>query len=309
MKADDVNVITEIFPDGYYTNLEEFLTVMDKKAKTFEPVGEKIYEFKVGERTFQFFFCDSATANFQKYHARLESFTFWFIDATSRIEHDEKWRFFVVYEKYETPDGENRYASVGYSSVYQYFAYPDKIRPRVSQFLVLPPFQRLGVGTQLLQTIYKHYQAMEKVCDITVEDASENFQRLRNTVDARMVKDLPEFAAENLKNGFSSKMAQAAKEKFKVNPKQCRIIYEILRYGITNKANKAEYKAYRLDVKKRLNMNYLKEKRDLKKLLDRGFLITADKKLALPSVEENIEQLEGLYQETENYYQAIIERI
>lgn len=309
LKADNVNVITEYFPTGYYTNLEEFLNVMEKKAKTFEPAGEKIHEFKADDRTFQIYLAESSTPNFQKYHTRLESFIFWYIDASSRIDHDERWRFFMVYEKYENKDGETRYASVGYSAVYLYYHYPDKTRPRVSQFMILPPFQRKGVGAALLQNIYDHFRSQEKVCDITVEDASENFQRLRNTIDARLLKDLPKFSAENLKKGFSTEMAQEAKDKYKINPKQSRIVYEILRLGVTETSNKVEYKSYRLDVKKRLNMTYLKEKRDMKKLADRGFKIPADKKLLLPSVEENIEQLDGMYKETEEYYRSVLERI
>ncbi len=38
------------------------------------------------------------------------------------------------YEKYSAPeDGSSRYAIVGYATIYQYYAYPDKIRPRISQ--------------------------------------------------------------------------------------------------------------------------------------------------------------------------------
>lgn len=311
LKADNVAVITEIFPSGYYTNLEEFLSITEKKAKNFEPAGEKILEFQTEEenRTFQIHLCEATTPNFQQYHARLESFVFWYIDASSRIELDEKWRIFVIYERFVNADGETRYASVGDATVYQYFHYPDKMRPRIAQFLILPPFQRKGIGCKLLQTIYQYYQAKEDVCDITVEDASEDFQRLRNTIDARLLKDLPVFAPGNLITGFTSAMAQEAKEKFKINPKQSRIIYEILRLGATDAENHAEYKAYRVEVKKRLNMNYLKEKRDMKRVLDRGFKISTDKKLSLPSTEENMEQLEGMYKETEDYYRSVLERI
>ncbi|KAG5671301.1 hypothetical protein PVAND_001506 [Polypedilum vanderplanki] len=310
LKADNVDVITEVFSEGYYTNLDEFLDVMEKKEKTFAPMGERIHEFKTDDnRTFEIYLCESSTPNFQKYYTRLESFIFWYIDASSRIEHDEKWRFFVVFEKYKNEAGEDRYASVGYSSVYLYFCYPDKIRPRIAQFIILPPFQRKGIGSELLMTIYKHFQAKDNVCDITVEDASEDFQRLRNINDAKLLKNLDSFSPENLKNGFNTKMAQEAKDKFKINAKQSRIIYEILRLGITNTSNKNEYKAYRLEVKKRLNMNYLKEKRDLNRVISRGFKITADKKLSLPSTEENIESLEGMYRETEDYYRQVLEKV
>jgi histone acetyltransferase 1 len=309
LKADNVDVITDLFPDGYYTNLEEFLNVLEKKAKTFEPVGEKMLEFKTqDQRTFEIYLCDYSTPNFQKYHARLESFIFWYIDASSKIEPDERWRFFVVYEKYENNDGEVRYASVGYSSIYHYFFYPDKIRPRVAQFIVLPPFQKKGIGRHLLEVIYKHYQAKPEVCDITVEDPSPDFQKLRDTLDLQLLKDLPTFAPETLKNGFNVKIAQEAKEKFKITPKQSRIIYEILRLKVTNTQNKAEYKSYRLEVKKRLNLNYLREKRDIKRVTDRGFKIPADKKLALPSQEENLEQLDIQYKDTENYYRSVLEK-
>lgn len=163
-----------------------------------------------------------------------------------------------------------------------------------------------------MQVIYKHFQSQENVCDITVEDAGEDFQRLRNTIDCRLVKDLPAFKPDILKDGFNTSMASEAKEKFKINPKQSRIIYEILRLKVVcadDFKNKEDYKAYRLDVKKRLNMVYLKEKRDMKKLADRGFKIPADKKLSLPSLEENMEQLDGMYKETEEYYKSVLDRI
>jgi histone acetyltransferase 1 len=51
--------------------------------------------------------------------------------------------------------------------VYEYYAYPDNIRPRISQMLVLPPFQRIGLGAQLLDNIYRHYTRQPHVTDIT----------------------------------------------------------------------------------------------------------------------------------------------
>lgn len=129
---------------------------MEKKTKTFKPFGEKVSEYSTKDgRTFETYLCDSETPNFRKYHTKFESFIFWFIDASSRIEHDENWRFFVVFEKYNDVDGEIRYASVGYASIYLCYAYPDMKRPRISQFLILPPFQNKGIGSNLIETIYK----------------------------------------------------------------------------------------------------------------------------------------------------------
>lgn len=59
------------------------------------------------------------------------------------------------------------YAVAGYATVYVYYAYPANIRPRVSQMLVLPPFQRQGLGAQLLSAINKYYIPQSNVLDIT----------------------------------------------------------------------------------------------------------------------------------------------
>lgn len=49
----------------------------------------------------------------------------------------------------------------------QYYAYPENMRPRISQMLVLPPFQRQGLGAKLLHAVSKHYWSIPKVVDIT----------------------------------------------------------------------------------------------------------------------------------------------
>ena len=59
------------------------------------------------------------------------------------------------------------YAVAGFTVLYEFYAYPEHLRPRVSQMLVLPPFQRMGVGTALLETVYKRYRDDAKVVSIT----------------------------------------------------------------------------------------------------------------------------------------------
>lgn len=108
---------------------------------------------------------------------------------------------------------------MGYTTVYEYYAYPQNIRPRISQMLVLPPFQKLGLGTKFLETIYNFYQTQKNVIDITVEDPSEDFQRMRNFVDARLCMKLKSFQKEELKKGFNKEMTKEAREALKVRYK------------------------------------------------------------------------------------------
>lgn len=73
---------------------------------------------------------------------------------------------FLRFEKY-AHDGGHRFAFTGYATVYLYFAYPNKTRPRISQFLVLPPYQRLGLGAELLNVVYRSYLKDPNILDIT----------------------------------------------------------------------------------------------------------------------------------------------
>jgi histone acetyltransferase 1 len=147
-----------------------------------------------------------------------------------------------------TVEGRVRYRSVGYTTVYEYYAYgreANRRRPRIAQMLVLPPYQRLGLGAQLLDIVYSHYRSDRAVVDITVEDPSENFVRLRDFVDTRNCMKLAAFSGDKLTGGFTEAMAEAAAQELKICKKQARRVYEIVRLHHTNLANRQQYKEYR----------------------------------------------------------------
>lgn len=56
---------------------------------------------------------------------------------------------------------------VGFCTVYAFYAYPESTRMRVSQILVLPPYQRQGVGRLLLQAVYR-LADQQQALDVTV---------------------------------------------------------------------------------------------------------------------------------------------
>jgi histone acetyltransferase 1 len=60
---------------------------------------------------------------------------------------------------------------------------PEPSRIRISQFLILPPFQSGGHGARFYQAIYKHYVSDPSVFEITVEDPNEAFDDLRDLND------------------------------------------------------------------------------------------------------------------------------
>ncbi|XP_066978661.1 histone acetyltransferase type B catalytic subunit isoform X1 [Macrobrachium rosenbergii] len=314
VQADEViKPLAERLQPGYLTNIDDFVAALKKDA-AFKPYGKMLRQFTVDmedgeERTFEVYFCDISEPGFLEYHERMQPFILWYIDAASYIDvDDDRWRFIVVYEKFNV-NGNPQYAFAGYSTVYEYYAYPDKIRPRISQMLVLPPFQRLGIGAELLETIYGHFRNDSRVLDITVEDPSDNFVRVRDFVDSKSCLKLESFQPNKLLQGFNDEMVKEAKEKLKLNKRQVRRIYEILRLHITDRSDKEAYKKYRLDIKNRLNVQYKKEDRDkekLKKVLrPEEYAAT----MTITSKDQRLESLERQYAELEEHYIHVLERL
>ncbi|XP_026497370.1 histone acetyltransferase type B catalytic subunit [Vanessa tameamea] len=273
LKADDIEgALKNVLAPGYVTNLDVFVSLLEKD-KLFTPQGELINSFTItpydgGEsRTFEVYYCETSTPGFLSYHERLQTFLLWYVDAASFIDvDDDLWTFFTVFEKYRSSEGSTRYATAAYTTVYRYYAYPQHTRPRISQVLTLPPFRKMGICAHLLQAIYSHYIIQPEVVDITVEDPSKDFQRIRDYVDSKYCESLPAFHPSKLTQGFSEEMAKQACSKFKINKKQARRIYEILRLKNTNLSDKTAYLNYRLDVKNRLNAPFQKKKLEMKKL-------------------------------------------
>ncbi|KAK7495641.1 hypothetical protein BaRGS_00013088, partial [Batillaria attramentaria] len=260
-------------------------------------------------REFQIFKTDVVTPSFREFHERLQTFILFFIDAASFIDiDDEKWMFYVLFEKY-MHDGCPAFAVVGYMTVYKYYAYPEKIRPRLSQFLILPPFQRQGHGAHLLQTFYNDMMGRSEVLDITVEDPSENFQRLRDFVDAHNCQKLASFQPESLLKGFSESMAAEAQSKLKLSKRQARRVYEILRLKITDESNVEMYRQYRLDVKRRLNAPFQRSWRDFQKLERALHAEELAQTMSCMTPEQRHLVLEKSFQDHVQIYRHVLDRL
>ncbi|RWS08737.1 histone acetyltransferase type B catalytic subunit-like protein [Dinothrombium tinctorium] len=320
VEPDDViAIIKEKVGGTFISNLDTFAAALEQESN-FTPFGDLLNVFTVDDkqvmkdgneatvkRIFEIYKADPSDKGFLNYHEQMQTFLLWFIDAASYIDvDDDKWDFFVIYEKNVAngiPNGKDHsnsypvYHFVGYMTVYRYYAYPENTRPRISQVLVLPPFQKKGIGVKLLETAYNHYRAQKSVVDITVEDPSDNFVRLRDFVDAKNCMKLNSYQPEMLARGWSEEMGTEAREKLKISKRQARRIYEILKLRMVDKSNPEEYRNYRLEIKNRLNAPFSKFKR---------FGLTASEKNMR---EMRYEELTMLYNQLEEDYQRVIERL
>lgn len=312
VEPDDVEgKIREIIPAGFTCNTDDFISLLEKDAN-FKPFGTLLHTYTVHNEeiyTYQIYKVEVSCPGFREYHERLQTFLMWFIETASFIDvDDDRWDFFLVFEKYNK-DGETLYATVGYMTVYNYYVYPDKTRPRVSQMLILPPFQGEGHGAQLLEAVHRFYCNLPKVQDITAEDPSENYVKLRDYVLVKLCQSLPSFASEKLQHGFSDDMVKEAQDKLKVNKKHARRVYEILRLRATDMSDEEQAREYRLEVKKRLFGPYRKNQRELakmKKCLRPEELVSH---MGQMDTEAQHGELEKSYQVVVGDYRRIIERL
>jgi len=100
---------------------------------------------------------------------------------------DDIWNYFLVYMDKKL---------VAFATTWEEYLKVPKTAVTISQVLVVPPYQKFGIGSQLLQIIYQHY-LKDKRCTLTVvEDPATDFQRMKDVVDISLI----------LKAGFFSSL-------------------------------------------------------------------------------------------------------
>lgn len=258
---------------------------------------------------------NASTKGFSSFQARMQSLVMWFIESANMIDYeDPRWDFFMVFEKYNpnTPpvSTEDRFYFAGYATVYKYYVYPDRTRPRVSQMLLLPPYRRNGLGTKLLQSIYDYYMKQQQTLDITAEDPDEDFISMRDFLDCRNCSKLASFQSASLKAGWNASVAKEAQEKLKLCHRQARKVYEILKLKMIDMTNEDEYRGYRLEIKNRLNIPNQRLRMDCNRVIQRGFELPDDKALKIPDNPRIVAaNLEVNYQLLEKQYLHVIEKL
>lgn len=268
-------------------------------------------------KRYQIFHADVSTKNFEQFQARMQTLVMWFIESANMIDYeDPRWDWFMVFERYNpcadgevtTVSTEDRYYFAGYATVYRYYAYPDKTRPRVSQMLILPQYRRNGLGTTLLQSIYDYYKKQPATLDITAEDPDEEFIAMRDLLDCKNCLQLDTFKTEKLREGWSEEMAKEAQDKLKLCRRQSRKVYEILKLRITNKSDEDDYKNYRLEIKNRLNIPNQKQRIDVSRAIKRDPKVHVPDELKLQD-KVVAAKLEDNYRLLEKQYEHVVKKL
>jgi len=277
------------------TNLDTFVKHIEEKEAKFKPVGEKVHSYKATPKSgtssddrpdssFEIYAGEIMNPEIASYHEKLQAFVLFYIDCASYIEPDPDWRVFFVFEKRETSEGTSQYGIVGYCTAHLFYHYPDSKRLRISQFVILPPYQRRGHGSHLLQSVYE-YVMPRNIADVTVEDPSMEFGFLKDSFDLGTILRHGYFKDKPLRDKSEYPEIQ---KKLKINKQQVRRCHEMaVLMKLHTSTNEEHKKDFRLAVKSRLNKKYL------------DMLIEAE-----PTARKKA--LADLYTETENDYLQVI---
>ncbi|KAF7294688.1 Histone acetyltransferase type B catalytic subunit [Mycena indigotica] len=218
--VDDVEgTLAKFLPEDVYRDEKSFLERVEVDSIAFKPPGElirtytrsappldskgkgiAILEPNVEETVvFEAYHATWASPGFRELHRRMQLFILLYIEAGSYIDEEEDtWEFIVLYEKRKrraTPDV-STYHFVGYTSLYPFFCFPDRVRLRLSQFVILPPYQRSGHGSELYNALYQYVMSKPKIAELTVEDPAEAFEDLRDKNDLLMLLGNKQFMEE-----------------------------------------------------------------------------------------------------------------
>ncbi|KAJ7491227.1 histone acetyltransferase type B catalytic subunit [Mycena latifolia] len=216
--VDDVEgTLTKFMPSDYYKDEKAFLARVEEDATTFRPTGQMIYTYTrpapyssasnskgkgVAQQildpesedaiVFEVYHATWDSLGFREFHRRMQLFILLYIEAGSYIdEEEETWEFFVLYEKRKRRNSPNvsTYHFAGYSSLYPFYCFPEKVRLRLSQSTQTPL-------AELYTAIYQYVLSQPNIAELTVEDPAEAFEDLRDKNDLLMLLSHQRFMEE-----------------------------------------------------------------------------------------------------------------
>lgn len=275
--------------DDIEDSLEKLNSRQEAGSSTFKPFGEKVHTYARAKavkgkgkasfsrplvdvddsnaRRFEIYLCDWKTPGFKEYHRRMQIFTLFFIEGASYIQENESnWEFLLLYEVTSSDQGgvisngeskQQRYHFVGYTSLYNFWFYPDKTRLRLSQFIILPPYQNQGHGAEMYNEVVKIALKRENVSELTIEDPSEAFDKLRDTNDLKRLLSpddgFLQRAKEHVKGGalqapIDKTWSELERRRHKIAKRQWDRLIEMCQLMMLDEENLDAIKKYRLQV-------------------------------------------------------------
>ncbi|KAB8301573.1 hypothetical protein EYC80_003417 [Monilinia laxa] len=275
----DLKAVLEPFlPKTAFEKSSVFESNIAAIPSDWHPPGELFRTLEIGGETFEIWKGNLSDPFIQQTIKRIQILVPFFIEGGTLLDLDEseddlgRWTVFFLYQKKQSAatffEKSSSYVFTGFSTVYRYYMYTpttppqspngDKIAPeftlpvdgvsfdtlpcrsRISQFMILPPFQNGGKGSIFYNAIFDYLYDDPYTREITVEDPNEAFDDLRDINDfARLRKDA-RFQQLKLNSSlkinpkgpaptklFDTKLYEEIRAQMKIAPRQFARVHEM----------------------------------------------------------------------------------
>ena len=128
------------------------------------------------------------TKDASQWYQRVKVMSLFYIEGASLFDDtDPKWNTYALYEHISCKDTRPPIDVLcGYCNAYAFLMFPDKTRMRLSQFVILPPYQGQSLGTEFYKRIMMDWQKNEDIKEVTVEDPNPRFDAMRLRADYQL---------------------------------------------------------------------------------------------------------------------------
>lgn len=221
--------------------------------------GQLVDDFEQDNESYEIYKLDLTSDSGLELHQRLQILVLLFIEAGSYIDsNDPLWNVYVLYKV--SPNEKNTRSIIGFTTIYQYWKYPGakafdeglrETRLKISQFIILPPYQGKGLGQLFYSRLFGNWLKNEEIVEIVVEDPNEQFDDMRDRADLSFLNKQLDLNLINTK--LTPGWIELTRKKFKLEKRQfARLLEMILLYKLKHNTGSDSVKDVRLFIKRRL---------------------------------------------------------
>ena len=253
-------------------SLEEFDSWVEEELATFHDKGELVLQLPNEEyNNFEIRKFNQWEEDFlHHFNGSYQTFLFLDIDNSSVIEEDPYWDYYILLDK-----SQSTYWVAGFVTIYKSYHNLDRFRTRISQFAILPHYQRKGLATKLYDTVYQEFIDKPECFEITMESPTSIMNKIQNTfilkrlyklglLDKLLNEDKQSFikiTKENLSKvvnlSYEEKLAMAKASKGEII--KVSRIYEFLVWQLIDAKDVNTFWEFRIHVKKRFYKEFHQE--------------------------------------------------
>lgn len=179
------DLLQKLFKDSFTKDDAVFLSHLSKEQEISIPKGKLIHT----EKNRAIYIIDILKDDYIKESWNFQTMCKFFIDGASFIYVAENfWNYFHCIETDEKDH--SKWQTVGFCSHKNFHMEINKFSTMLSQFLILPPYQRSGYGTFLLRQAYDYLIKDKECIEITTEDPCIDFILMRDYTIIKMMVSL-----------------------------------------------------------------------------------------------------------------------